>query len=265
MLFSMALGLSDSESAQLYREEERHRQQAKIGEYIHYLKSMGGDESSFETYPLDKERALQSRIAKGDRLGAQAVLNEILGTILYSAGNDLEVLKARVLELTVLLSRAALEGGADIEQIFGLNYKYLNQIHQHKTMDELTYWLSRILNRFSDFVFAFKEVKHTDVIYKSCDYIQRHLSEKITLEEVASHVQLSPTYFSKIFKEEVQTSFSAYVNRQRIDKSKELLGNSQLSLVEIAGLVGFEDQSYFNKVFKRNTGISPGKYREKEG
>ena len=51
-----------------------------------------------------------------------------------------------------MLSRAALEGGADVEQIFGLNYKYLSQINEFTTVDELTYWLSGIMTRFTDCV-----------------------------------------------------------------------------------------------------------------
>ena len=60
-------------------------------------------------------------------------------------------------------------------------------------------------------------------------------------------------------------SFKNYLNTLRIDKSKSLLDNSDIQLVDIAGMVGYEDQSYFTKVFKKLTGISPGKYRERRG
>jgi len=59
--------------------------------------------------------------------------------------------------------------------------------------------------------------------------------------------------------------FMAYLNKIRIEKGRHLLKNTDIPLVDIAGLVGYEDQSYFTKVFKRLTGVSPGKYRESGG
>ena len=76
---------------------------------------------------------------------------------------------------------------------------------------------------------------------------------------------MSPTYFSKLFSEEMGCRFTAYLNKVRVEKSKLLLKGSGIPLVDIAGLVGYEDQSYFTKVFKRVTGVSPGKYRESGG
>ena len=89
--------------------------------------------------------------------------------------------------------------------------------------------------------------------------------EKITLEDVAAEIFLSSAYFSKIFKEQTGFNFSQYLNKLRIEKSKSLLRNSRLPLVDIAGMVGYEDQSYFTKVFKKITGNSPGKYRDTRG
>ena len=88
---------------------------------------------------------------------------------------------------------------------------------------------------------------------------------KISLEEVAAHVFLSPSYFSKIFKEEMKCNFSRYLNMVRIEKGKSLLVDDAIPLVDISNMVGYEDQSYFSKVFKKIVGVSPGKYRESRG
>ena len=160
---------------------------------------------------------------------------------------------------------AALKGGAEIEQIFGLNYQYLNQIHSIMNLEELTLWLSMIMERFTDYVFNLTNVKNKDVIFKSIDYISKNYMKKITLEDVAAHVYLSPSYFSKIFKEEMDVNFNAYLNYVRIEMSKKLLLDPSISMVEVSNLVGFEDQSYFSKVFKKMTGLNPKKYRESRG
>ncbi len=240
-------------------------QQADISQHIHYLKTMGGQEQTVAIYPVEKEKELITLIVTGEKKGAQKILNEILGAILLKSGVSFDFVKARVLELVVVLSRAALEGGADIEQIFGLNYQYLNEINQFVSIEEMTVWLSKIMNRFTDCVFDIQDVKHADVIYKALDYIKNNYIRKISLEDVASHVFLSPSYFSRIFKEETGKNFVSYLNDYRIRVSKRLLLDESIALVEISSMVGYEDQSYFSKSFKKLVGTTPGKYREAWG
>ena len=265
LLFITAAHISDVQPSKYLSEREYQDQQADISEYIHYIKTMGGDATSLESYPLEKEKELLSLISIGDKAGSQKVLNEIFGHIFFSTGGNFEVIKARILELIVLLSRAALEGGADIQQIFGLNYKYLIEINSFKTVEEMTFWLSKIMARFTDCVFNLTNVKHVDVIYRAVDYVKRNYMKKITLEEVASYVYLSPSYFSKIFKEEMGRNFNSYLNHIRIEMSKRLLLDDSVVLVDVSNIVGYEDQSYFSKVFKKVTGVSPGKFRESRG
>lgn len=265
LLFMVASHISDAEYLQNLNQAEFYNHQSDISEYIHSIKAVSGDQGDSTEYPFEKEKELLSCIAAGDKRGSQTILNEILGHIFFSSGGDFDTIKARILELIVLLSRAAVEGGADVEEIFGLNYKYLSTIHSFKTVEELTHWLSKIMIRFTDCVFNFKNIKHVDVIYKAINYIKQNYMKKITLEEVASHVYLSPSYFSKIFKDDMKCNFNTYVNRIRIERSKQLLLQDTLNLADISNMVGYEDQSYFSKVFKRVVGITPGRYRLSRG
>ncbi len=239
--------------------------QSDISQWIHYMKSIEKKNTDYTTYPFEKEKVLLSKIALGDKHESQKILNEILGYVFFSSGNDFEIIRARSLELIVLLSRAAVEGGANVEEIFGLNFKYLSEIYQHKTVEDLTFWLSRIMARFTDCVFNLADIRHKDTIYKALDYIKRNYIEQITLEEVANQVFLNPSYFSKIFKNEMNCTFVAYVNKVRINASKSLLMNNAIPLSDISTLVGFDDQSYFTKVFKKEVGITPGKFRATRG
>ena len=88
---------------------------------------------------------------------------------------------------------------------------------------------------------------------------------KITLEDTAEAVSLSASHLSRIFKEEMHTSFNAFLSDIRIEKSKLLLLSGDFSIAEISELVGFSDQSYFNKVFRKNTGMTPKRFREANG
>jgi two-component system, response regulator YesN len=250
--------------------EERPAEEAsaspRVSDYIYYLKTMGGEEvEKSGPYPLDKERELLSYIANGDKKAARKTLNEILGFVFFSSGNNFDIVKARILELIVLLSRAAMEGGADVEEIFGMNYHYINQIHNFTTIEQLTAWVARIMNRFSDLVFNLADVKHVDVIFKALDYIKKNYMNKISLQDVAEAASISPSYFSKVFKDEMHCNFNIYLNHFRVEVAKKLLLDINIPLVNVAFMTGFEDQSYFTKVFKKITKMSPGKYRESLG
>ncbi|HOB08503.1 MAG: PocR ligand-binding domain-containing protein [Limnochordia bacterium] len=218
-----------------------------------------------KNYPIDKENELISHVAVGDKAGSLRVLNEILGYVFFTGQNDFEDIKYRSLELVVLLSRAAMEGGAEQEEIFGLNNQYLNQVSRLHNIEELSVWLSRILTRFTDCVFNFKNVKNKDIIYKAIEFTNNNYMERLTLEDAASYVHLSPAYFSRLFKEETGYNFTTYLNTVRIEKSKNLLVNEAIPLADVSSLVGFEDQSYFTRVFKKMTGTTPGKFRETRG
>jgi two-component system, response regulator YesN len=223
---------------------------------------MGGETLEGSAYPVEKEKELMNHISIGDREGSKRVLNEIMAHIYIGYGMKYDLLKSRVLELVVLLSRAALEGGAQAEEIFGLNYSYLNEINDYKTVDQLSAWLAKICDRFILSIFRFGEAKHQDAVFKAMAYIQHNYMNKITLEDVAAKVFFSESYFSNIFKKETGISFNKYLNKVRIAASKQLLKEKDLSLADISESVGFHDQSHFSKMFKLITKVSPKKYRE---
>ncbi|VBB07608.1 transcription regulator hth arac- type [Lucifera butyrica] len=265
LLFLVATGLSDHKTSPHEAQRQYHKIQARISETIHHIKLLEDNEKEPVTYPFDKEKELLAKISLGDKAASQKILNEILGYVLFASGKDLEVIKARVMELVVLLSRAAVEGGADSTEIFGLNYEYLSEIQNFKTVEEITFWCSRIMARFTDCVFNLAAVRHKDTIYKAVDFIKKNYMKRITLEEVANHVYLNSSYFSKIFKSEMKCTFVSYVNKIRINASKNLLLDISIPLTDVSNLIGFEDQSYFTKVFKKTTGVTPGKFRESRG
>jgi two-component system response regulator YesN len=261
----IACALSDETYDDLKNKKASGDLQAQLWEQINFMKLFAGKSDAELAYPIEKERQLLEMIEIGDKPGSQRILNEILGHIFFSSSGSIEVMRARVIELVVLLSRAAIRGGADVQQIFGLNYTYLGKIASFKSIDEIAYWLSGIMTRFTDQVFNLTNVKHADVIYRAVDFIKKNFMYHLTLDDTAACVFLSPAYFSRVFKEEMGCNFNVYVNSVRVDAAKKLLLNEKVALVDISSLAGFEGQSYFSKVFKKVTGVTPGKYRESKG
>ncbi|MFV0400938.1 MAG: AraC family transcriptional regulator [Oscillospiraceae bacterium] len=259
-LLFMSVGFLNnvSASARMLETQSSDLIQGQITAYIQQLKG----EPDAGGYPLETERQLMESIAESDTIRSQALLNELLGYIFFASGGNFQLIKSRVYELLVLISRAAVNGGADPDDTLAWNNHYLLQIQNIHDIESLCFWLTKVMNRFSDSVLRLEEVRHVDVLHKAIQYMRTHYTEKITLEDVANLVYLSPSYFSKIFKAEMGCNFNTYLNRLRIEKSKVLLRRDNARLVDVAAMVGFEDQSYFTKVFKRITGISPNRYKD---
>lgn len=92
-------------------------------------------------------------------------------------------------------------------------------------------------------------------------YIEEHLDEPLLLRDVSSHFFLTPNYVSTLFRERLDTTYSEYLNRLRIDKAAKLLRNTHTSVEEIAQFCGYADGRYFSRVFRKQLGISPLQYR----
>jgi len=215
-----------------------------------------------QNYPIEGERQFQEYIRTGNKPAAQNLLSELLAHIYTHAGNDITQIKSRVQELLVLMSRAAIDGGADVDEILNLCQRYAREVDSLNRIESLNRWIGAILNKFISFAFDFHNIKHQNVIFKTNAYIKEHLMEKISLDQVAEQVYLSKSYFCRIIKEELGCTFTEYVNRIRVDRSKSLLRNTGMPIAEIACAVGFDDQSYYTRIFKKQTGLAPGKYRE---
>lgn len=216
-------------------------------------------------YPIESEKKLQALIRSRDKAGSRELLNELLGEIFFLSNFNLDEIKARVMELVVLISRASIDTGADVQEIFGFNNEYIQKIEQFTSIEELSVWLTGIMHRFIDYTFDFSRIKHIDAVYKTMEYVRANYDKKLSLDEIARNAFLSKAYLSSIFKEEIGESLTNYINRVRIEKSKVLLLDKEVSLIDIANLCGFEDQSYFTRVFKKMVGISPKKYRDSRG
>src|SRR3989339_113666 len=103
--------------------------------------------------------------------------------------------------------------------------------------------------------------KHDNNIRKALDFIENHYKEDISLKQVAEFANVSPAWLSKIFSDGTNMTIVEYIIRLRIDESKKLLKNSTLNISEIAYNVGFQDQAYFHRIFKKMEKMTPKEYR----
>ena len=99
------------------------------------------------------------------------------------------------------------------------------------------------------------------IIQEAKEFIEKNYSKDIGLDEISRHVYLSPSYFSRLFKQEMDVNFTEYIRQLRVNKAIELMSQIQYKIYDISRLVGYTNIRYFYKVFKQITGYTPSEYR----
>ena len=177
----------------------------------------------------------------------------------YSGLELLELLRKKELQTKVILISGYAEFEYAQSAIRNGAYDYLlKPIDQEK----LQIVLERILGDGAGILENEQELVAPSTIRKIMDEIKEHYTENITLTGLAEKYAISVSHLSELLKEHLQLSFSEYISSKRIQKAKELLADESLSIEQIAEQTGYNDYFYFTKVFKKNTGISPSKYRK---
>ncbi len=211
-----------------------------------------------------EKRLLQS-IRCTDRSAVQAILNEMLGYVYFTNYEDLQDVKDRIEQLLPALSRTTAACGRNVPDILDCGPDQLRRFAMMKSMEEVNRALSEIIRYFLFSIFEPQSLKHTDVVATIKEYILANFDRKLTLEDIARQVYLSNSYVSSIFKKETGVSVVDYANQIRIDRSKRLLIETDFSISFISSRCGFDDQSYFTRMFKKLVGMSPRNYRDTYG
>jgi two-component system response regulator YesN len=99
-------------------------------------------------------------------------------------------------------------------------------------------------------------------IHEAVQFIQENYSRAISQEDVANFSNVSPAYLSKLFKAELGIGFNDYLTKVRLQAAEALLADSSMNIKDIAVAVGYPDEKYFSRIFKKNTGIKPTEYRK---
>ena len=178
--------------------------------------------------------------------------------------SQMRSLKNSLIILNSMCLRAAISGGLDTETAYSLGELYVQRIEKAETLTELGK-LSQAIKR--DYCRRVKQLSAPKIdnlyVLRSAEYVQKHIYEKVTARELAERAGVSPEYLSTLFSEHLKCSIPQYIARQKILEAKKLLRFTEKPLSEIAALLNFSSQSYFQAQFKKIRGITPAAYREK--
>lgn len=165
---------------------------------------------------------------------------------------------------TSIAARFCVEGGLELDAAYSLSDYYIRTADKLINAQDIADLYQKMV---LDFAGRMQTLNRRHVyakpIVQSLDYIYNHLHEKINVKDIAEYVNLNPSYLSKLFKQECGISISGYICEQRLKAAENMLKYSDYTYSEIASALMFASQSYFIKVFKEKTGITPKEYRNR--
>jgi AraC-like DNA-binding protein len=180
----------------------------------------------------------------------------------FAEADFLRQAKNSVIILITLVSRAAIEGGLPAETAMLLSDKYIQSVEasdSHAKVSEISQAMRE------DYIRRVYRVKNdgniSPGIQQACDYISLHPEQKLDVHELAQKLGYTDYYFTKKFKREAGMTINEFAMLQKIERAKELLIDTSLSISEISSQLGFNSASYFCDMFRRLTNKSPGEHR----
>lgn len=222
--------------------------------------------SRFKHYSLYGEDIMFARVLgrfqDGDLGMMSSRLDELASSILKRPGISQTAIRRTFVELAVNILHIASNANVDVDAILG-DIDIYNWIMQQTELAVLKEWLLDLSAKLLKSMDSKKADEEKSVILQACDYISAHLSDPgLSLQAVSGAVGLSGAYFSQLFKAEKGLGLSVYIAECRVRLAQQMLLNTDLKNEDIARQTGFASATYFSRVFKNSTGMTPSDYRK---
>jgi two-component system response regulator YesN len=215
-------------------------------------------------YPVHLEKRLFEEAERGEVDNAVATARCFFDWLAENGSGNLDEIRIKILEFVLQVERIAYERGG-MTYRFHCRQDYLPAVTGTDNLEVLKQWfLDKILESCQNIV-GKREEKSNSIIETAQRYIKENYMRDISLDDVSRTVNISPYYFSKIFKEGTGEGFVEYLTNIRIEKAKELLSTTEYSMREICCMCGYSDPNYFSRSFKKNAGVTPSDYKAGRG
>ncbi len=267
LLFVVANQIMQSGMTVLEQRRQITAQQARLAEEIQARKSAEvairtTKSRTLSIISLDTEHKLKTMVRKGKKRAAQQLLENLLVDIIEINSENIDTTKTRVMELVFTISRAAVDGGADKSATLQLNAIFYQDLLELTTSVELCLWSTNMLETFMNHLEDNKNHKNLQATQKAAEYIRQNYRDKLTIDDIAQEVYLSPCYVSRIFKQSLGCTLMEYLTQVRVEEAKTRLKNPKYNVMQAAEESGFEDPGYFTRVFKKLEGITPSRFKQ---
>jgi two-component system response regulator YesN len=217
-----------------------------------------------DDYPIDLEKSLFDMIEKGNLDKAKIEANRFFDWMTHQYPDNEMDIKLKVLEFILFAEQKAFLSGG-MTYYFTYRKDYLTTIISLDNYEKLRSWFLEKISDACRNINSKKEELESGVIAKAKAFMEENYHKDISLDDVSRIVDISPYYFSKLFKEETGENFIEYLTAIRMERAKKLLQNRELSMKNICIDIGYSDPNYFSRIFKKYAGVTPTEYRETMG
>ncbi|MDD2375470.1 MAG: AraC family transcriptional regulator [Eubacteriales bacterium] len=226
--------------------------------------SVNNDQENLKLNEAKKnENTIMSLIEAGDPEGLRNFVRQQVFTIHTGILKDsMKNARYTTISFMAVASRAAAKAGLEfhhVQHTLDLYIAYLDKLNSIDEILSLTYDISL------EYAIQVRDARIPSnvlpAIRQSLIYIQNNICKKLSLQELASYVNMTKTYYSRIFSKEIKMTVTEYITKRKIEEAKKLLQYSDLSLTDVSDRLSFSSQNYFQNIFRRYTGITPGEYR----
>lgn len=214
-----------------------------------------------EDYPVETEREIFENTEKGKEGSAVVAATHFFEWMESNYREHMMDVKLKVLEFVLWAEHLAYQEGG-MQYQFLSRQDYLPAVMSMQSFDEVKAWFLNKISVASREVRENKQKQNTSSVEIAKAYIVENFKKDISLDDVSREVNISPYYFSKLFKEETGENFIEYVTNMRIEEAKRLLVSSRLPMKEICAEIGYADPNYFSRIFKKMVGLTPTEYKE---
>lgn len=206
--------------------------------------------------------SLKEKIRSFDREKTEQELHGIFGLIRQESYISINVLRRNFMDILGIYSMVAqsLNGALEEIELDGDNCHY-QKIMMMESLREIEKWFLKFNDIFMEKFWIAYKCSRSEILQKVVKYIEVHIMEPIHLSDAAAETGVSSAYLSTMFKKEMGYNFIEYVNLRKIELARQMLQDGKM-VYEVSELLGFENSTYFSRVFKRYTDVSPDTYRK---
>lgn len=212
-------------------------------------------------YPYALENQTVACIVSGNRLRAQELFAALLNEFSIMEAGNIDRIRTKVIWFFAIVIRTVNESGSNFNESVDLDLDVMNRICDADTYDRLLEVSDFLIEMISRNSMRSVYSGSSQIISTALQFINNNFKEKISLKDIESNLHVNPSYFSTLFKSEMGITFTDYLNSLKVDYASTLLTSSNLNIVDISLSAGFDDQSYFTKVFRKIKGVTPKQYR----
>lgn len=180
-------------------------------------------------------------------------------------GDPLRQGKDEGIVLAVICSRAAILGGVSPEGSFNMADYYIQRLESCETVTDTQSCCTEMYETYIRRVHQCRKNRRHSAAVASCmEYVETHVHEKISLEQMAKDLGYANYYLSTKFQKETGISIGNYIKQQKIETAKRLLNMTQMSSADVSERLAFSSPSFFSATFKKFTGMSPSDYQNRK-